>query len=84
MPVLDIVHNVYRYTAGGLVRTIHRPIIFVVLNSRYFMPFDRGFVVTENETYFVEPETNTLQGGHFVYRQSDSISPPAKCGKFLS
>jgi hypothetical protein len=41
---------------------------------------NRGYVVTENETYYIEPESNNLQERHFVFRQSDSTLPPAKCG----
>lgn len=45
---------------------------------------NRGYVVTENETYYIEPESNNLQERHFVFRQSDSTLPPAKCGTWQS
>jgi hypothetical protein len=46
--------------------------------------FVRGFVITENETYYIEPETNDLRGRHFIFKQSDNLLPLTRCGKLSS
>jgi len=40
----------------------------------------RGEFTVGNETYSVEPIGVTLTGRHRVYRESDNLQPPRKCG----
>ena len=45
--------------------------------------FDRGYFITQKETYYIEPETDDVRGRHYIFRESDVSLTSSKCGTLI-